>query len=230
MMKFFMTPGSCTTGIHILLEELDLLFEVHPVNLLAGDHEKSEYLAINPKSTIPTLVDDGGRAITEFQAIAYWLARQYPKAGLLSDNLEDEVRILEVMDYVVGTIHMQGFARIFTIDKFAPNEADHQAVMRRGREIIDEGFSVINDLLVDRDYVVGRFSIADAALFYTEFWADRSDVDLPESCERHYRTMLSRPAVRRVLMEEGYTNPNPNKATLRAPQKARIKARRAGNG
>lgn len=204
MIKFFMTPGSCTTGIHILLEELDLLFEVHPVNLLAGDHKKPEYVAINPKSTIPTLEDDGGRAITEFQAIAYWLARRYPKAGLLSDNLEDEVRILEVMDYAVGTIHMQGFARIFTTDKFTPNEADYEAVKQQGREIIDEAFAVINDALASRDYVVGKFSIADAALFYTEFWADRSDIGLPEHCERHYRTMLNRPAVRRVLMEEGY--------------------------
>jgi glutathione S-transferase len=82
-MKFYMTPGSCSTGIHILLEELGLLFEVHPVNLLAGDQNKPDYLAINPKATIPTLVRDDGSALTDFQAIAWWLARQFPKAGLL---------------------------------------------------------------------------------------------------------------------------------------------------
>ena len=37
-MKFYMTPGSCSTGIHILLEELELVFEVYLVNLMAGDH------------------------------------------------------------------------------------------------------------------------------------------------------------------------------------------------
>ena len=37
-MKFYMTPGSCSTGIHILLEECGLIFEVTIVNLLAGDH------------------------------------------------------------------------------------------------------------------------------------------------------------------------------------------------
>ena len=36
-LKFYLTPGSCTTGIHILLEELELVFEVYIVNLLAGD-------------------------------------------------------------------------------------------------------------------------------------------------------------------------------------------------
>ncbi len=36
-MKLYLTPGSCSTGIHILMEELDLVFEEHIVNLMAGD-------------------------------------------------------------------------------------------------------------------------------------------------------------------------------------------------
>ena len=74
-MKFYMTPGSCSTGIHILLEEVGAVFEAYIVNLPAGDHLKPDYLAINPKGTIPTLVRNDGTAITEFQAIAWWLAR-----------------------------------------------------------------------------------------------------------------------------------------------------------
>ena len=42
-MKFYMTPGSCSTGIHILLEELELIFEVQIVNLLAGDQNTPAY-------------------------------------------------------------------------------------------------------------------------------------------------------------------------------------------
>ena len=90
MMKFFMTPGSCTTGIHILLEELELVFEVELVNLLRGDHLTAAFRALNPKSSIPLLVTGDGRAISEFQAIAWWLARHYPKAGLLGDGADDE--------------------------------------------------------------------------------------------------------------------------------------------
>ena len=203
-MKFFMTPGSCTTGIHILLEELELVFEAELVNLLNGDHKTAEFIALNPKSSIPMLVTDDDRVITEFQSIAYWLAKAYPKAGLLSDNLDDEVSIMEMMDYVVATVHMQGFARIFTTDKFAVNEADYEQVKLQGREIIDEAFAVINTLLAGRDYVVKKFSVADAALFYVEFWADKSDITLPEYCQHHYETMLKRPVVRQVLAEEGY--------------------------
>jgi len=204
MMKFYFTPGSCSTGIHILLEELDLVFEAHIVNLLSGTQHTPEYLTINPKATIPTLVLNDGTAITEFQAIAYWLARSFPKPKLLPGDPEGDARVIELMDYVVGTLHGQGFTRIFTTDKFSPNEADYAAVKAQGMDIVKRGFANINDKLSPQGYVMGAFSIADAALFYVEFWADKIGIALPEHCLNHYQLMLTRPAVRRVLMEEGY--------------------------
>lgn len=203
-MKLYMTPGSCSTGIHVLLEELDIPFEAYIVNLPAGDHRKREYLAINPKSTIPTLVRDDGSALTEFQAIAYWLARAYPKAKLLPEDPDGAARVIEMLAYVVGTLHGHGFARIFTTESFTSNEAEREAVRARGREIVERGFEIVNEALAGKDYVAGTFSIADAALFYVEFWADRLRFDLPEHCLAHYRRMLQRPAVQRVLQEEGY--------------------------
>jgi glutathione S-transferase len=203
-MKFYMTPGSCSTGIHILLEELELPFEAHIVNLPAGDHRKPAYLAVNPKATIPALVRDDGSALTEFQAIAWWLARTYPKAGLLPGDADGEARVIEAMDHVVGTLHGQGFARLFITDTFTPNAADHETVKARGREIVEQGFAIMNAALAGRDYVADRFSIADAALFYVEFWADKLGIDLPEHCSAHYQRMRARPVVQRVLREEGY--------------------------
>lgn len=203
-MKFYMTPGSCSTGIHILLEELDLVFEAYVVNLMQGDQNKPEYLAINPKASIPTLVRQDGSALTDFQAIAWWLARHYPKSGLLPDSIDDEIKIIDMMNYVIATIHMQGFARIFTTDKFTPKEGDHEWVKQQGREIIDKGFAVVNNLLTDKGYVIDTFSIADAALFYVEFWAIKTDIELPPVCQKHYDLMLNRVSVRQVLYEEGY--------------------------
>ncbi len=204
-MKFYMTPGSCTTGIHILLEECNLIFEVYVVNLMEGDHNKPEYLAINPKATIPTLVREDGSSLTDFQAIAWWLAHQYPKANLLPDNLDDQVKIIDIMNYVINTIHMQGFARIFTTDKFTPNELDHDRVKQQGGDIINNGFAVINNMLSAKGYVTETFSIADAALFYVEFWAVKTNIEMPPACLKHYQMMLNRFSVRQVLVEEGYS-------------------------
>jgi len=203
-MKFHMTPGSCSTGIHILLEELELPFEVYLVNLMAGDQYKPAYLAINPKATIPTLVRDDGTSLTEFQAIAWWLARRYPKSKLLPEDIDGEARVIETLDYVVGTIHGQGYTRIFTTLNYSANEAEFESIQARGREIVNAGFAVMNEMLAGKDYVVGSFSIADAALFYVEFWADKIKLALPPNCQAHYQRMLQRPAVRQVLLEEGY--------------------------
>lgn len=204
--KFYMTPGSCSTGIHILLEECGLVFEAYIVNLLAGEQYKKDYLAINPKGSIPALVLDDGSTLTEFSAIAWWLARSYPKRQLLPDSIDGEVRVLGIMNHVVHTLHTQGFARIFTTERFSPSSADHAAVKAQGRQIIDQGFAIINRELAGRDYVADHFTIADAALFYVEFWATRIDIPLPENCAAHYRRMLTRPAVRQVVAEEGYAS------------------------
>jgi glutathione S-transferase len=203
-MRLYMTPGSCSTGIHILLEEIDNPFEAAIVNLPAGDQFKPDYVAMNPKSTIPTLLRDDGTAMTEFQAIAYWLARTNPRAKLMPGDPDGDALVMEVMDYAVGTIHMQGFARIFTTSTFTPDESAFDAVRARGREIAVKGLGLMDKVLEGKDYVAGAFSIADAALFYVELWADKTGIDLPPNCLAHYQRMRARPAVHRVLREEGY--------------------------
>lgn len=203
-MKFYMTPGSCSTGIHILLEELELVFEAYIVNLPAGDHLKPEYLAINPKGTIPTLVRDDGTALTDFLSIARWLGETWPRRGLLPDTPEDAERVRDLLEHACHVLHGQGFTRIFTTDRYA-REPDEQArVKAHGREIVEAGFAYVDRQLEGREFVAARFGIADAALFYVEFWADRIGIPLPPHCAAHYRRLLTRRAVRQVLAEEGY--------------------------
>lgn len=204
MMKFYFTPGACSLGIHILLEELELVFEAYPINLLAGDQHRPAFLAINPKATIPALVRDDNSVLSEFQAIAYWLARSHPKAGLLPGDPDGDASVIELMDYVVGTLHGQGFIRIFVPEKFVRDPVDCDHAKQQGRQIVEQALSIVDRQLPTSGYAFDHFSIADAALFYVEFWADKSGIPLPENCRRHFRLMLTRPAVRRVLMEEGY--------------------------
>jgi glutathione S-transferase len=141
--------------------------------------------------------------LTEFPAIAYWLARTNPFANLLPDNLDLQAKALEMLDYCVATIHGQGFGRQFRASNFTPNPADEDAVKARGKEIAEKGFAVINNTLQGKDYAAGAFSIADAALFYVEFWAKRVNIALPANCAAHLNRMLARPAVQRTMQQEG---------------------------
>lgn len=211
-LMFYTTPGSCSTGIHILLEELELPFEVTVLNLPAGDHRRPDYLALNPKGSIPALRLDDGRVLTEFQAIAYWLACRHPRARLLPSDPLQAALAIELMDHVVGTVHGQGYTRIFTTDSYLPPGLEpaqrmhwQQAIAERGREIVSLGFEIIDGRLPDEGYAAGSdFSIADAALFYVEFWADKIGLALPARCAAHYQRVRARPVVQRVLREEGY--------------------------
>lgn len=212
-MKLYMTPGSCSTAIHIILEELEEVFEAYIVNLPAGEQFKPDYVAINPKSTIPTLVRTDGSSLTEMLAIAYWLGRTHSRARLWPEDSEAQTRALEAMAYVVGTVHGQGFARIFATNTFARSTADQEAVRAVGRDIVSKGFAVLDDGLGDEPYVAGAFSVADPVLFYVAFWADKTGIALPDNLAGHYRRMLARPTVQRVLREEGY-----NVAALGRPQ------------
>lgn len=143
------------------------------------------------------------RVLTEFPAIAYWLAKTNPSANLLPDDVEAQVKALELTDYAVATIHMQGFGRQFRPSNFTPSAADEEAVKTRGKEIAEKGFGLLDKALEGKDYAVGKFSIADSAIFYVEFWSKRVGLPLPANCAAHLDRMLGRPAVQRVLQQEG---------------------------
>ncbi len=202
-MKLYYAPGVCSIGIHVLLEEIGKPYEGISVNLREGAQYKPEYTAVNPKSKVPALIDDSGTLRTEYPAIAYWLARTNPFANLLPDDIDLQARALELMDYCVATMHMQGFTRMFRPGNFAPNATDEAAVKARGMEIAEKGFATLNEALEGKEYAVGKFSIADSALFYVEFWAGRVGIKLPPNCAAHYERMLARPAVQRTMKAEG---------------------------
>jgi glutathione S-transferase len=203
-MKLHYAPGACSLGIHVLLEEIGKPYETAPVNLREGAQYKPDFTAINPKSKVPTLERDDGSALTEFPAIAFWLAGTNPDAGLLPSDVDGQARVLEALDYVVGTLHAQGFGRLFRPSGFAPSAADEDAVKARGKEILEKGFALIDARLAGKDYIAGAFSVADAALFYVEFWAvGRFGMTLPPNCAAHYERMKARPAVARAMQQEG---------------------------
>ncbi len=210
-MKLFWGPHTCAIGIHVLLEEIGKPYEAVKMDVLGGETHKPPFQAINPKEKVPTLVRDDGSVLTEFGAIATWLARTNPDKALLPEGVEQEVRAIEIMDYAVATVHMQAFARVFAPEKFEPKDVVHGtlglgqgSVKEEGRTMLNQAFAVLNTGLAGKPYAGGeRFSIADAALFYVERWAPLVHMELPPNLAAHLARMKARPAVQRVLAAEG---------------------------
>jgi glutathione S-transferase len=205
-MKLYYMPGACSIGIHVLLEEIGKPYDLQKLDGAKQEQYGEAFVKINPKSKVPTLQKDDGSVVTEFPAIATWLARKNPDKGLLPADADGEASVLEALDYVVSTMHMQGFSRMFRPANFAPTESDHDTVKARGKEIMEKGLALMDKKLEGKEYVAGKFSIADAALFYVEFWAAaRMKMTLPKNCAAHYERMKNRPAVKRTIEQEGLT-------------------------
>jgi glutathione S-transferase len=206
-MKLYWGPHTCAIGTHILLEEIGKPFETEKLDVAGGETHKAPFIQVNPKGKVPALLRDDGSVLTEFGAIATWLARTNPDTQLLPADPEGEARVFEVMDYVVGTLHGQAFGRIFAPQKFEPPDVVHEtlglgqsATKKKGREMVDESLGILDAQLAGRDYVAGdKFTIADAALFYAERWTPQLKIDLPPALAAHFTRVKARPAVQRVL-------------------------------
>ena len=203
-MKLFYAPGACSMGIHVLLEETGNPYQAEHLDTREGQQHQPEFVALNPKGKVPTLIRDDGSVLTEWPAIATYLARINPEINFLPKEADAESRVFEAVDYIVGTIHMQGFNRLFQPGNFTPNEADYDAVNKVGRDIAAKGFSLMDNALRGKDYLVDKPSIADLALFYVEYWATAFfEITLPANCAAHLVRMKARPAVQRTLKAEG---------------------------
>ncbi len=180
-LTLFHSPNSCSEGIAILLRVINAPHDVVTVNLAKRDHLTPDFLAKNPKGKVPALLRSDGTILTEFTAIAFWLAKAFPEAGLIGPTLEDEARALEIVDFVVASIHMRGFTFVKVPQKFIPDPEGQDVIRNHGRAEVTKGLGVLSETLGDKDYLLGAFGIADAAAYYVLRWAEQEKFDLPSN-------------------------------------------------
>ena len=147
--------------VSIMLEEIGMPYEVHPVNIHKGDQFKPEYLAINPNNKVPAIVDlDGpdGKPITVFEsgAVLVYLAEKTGK--LLAKSGAARYTTLEwVFFNAGGPGPMLGQLGYFT--KFAPEKVP--AAIQRYTKEAERLLGVLDKRLAQVPYLAGELSIAD---------------------------------------------------------------------
>jgi len=201
-MKLYFLPGACSIGIHALLAEIGEPFEIEKAARF-GTEEFESYKLINPKGKVPSLLCNDGSLITEFPVIAFYLARMYPEKGLIPKDAEGEIRVLEMIEYLVSTVHMQGYTRVRRPDKFAPSVSDHVAVQEQGLKIFQEGLDRAEQQINGKEWLFDQMSIADFALFYLERWSIVNGIgSLGLNCEAHFNRLWSKIEIRQAIESE----------------------------
>lgn len=187
--------------ISIMLEECKLPYTMIPVNISAGEQFKPEFLKISPNNRMPAIVDPqgpGGRPISIFEsgAILQYLGR---KAGKFYPK--DERGRVEVDQWLFwqmgGLGPMAGQLNHF---KHYAKEALPYAIKRYEDEV-HRLFGVMNTRLKDRDFLAGKYSIADmACVGWANLW-QRQGIDLDEfpHAKRWLEAVKARPAVQRGM-------------------------------
>jgi GST-like protein len=187
--------------ISIMLEECRLPYRVIPVNISKGDQFKPEFLAISPNNRIPAIVDPdgpGGRPISIFEsgAILQYLGRKTGKFYPASERARVEVDQW-VMWQMGGLGPMAGQAHHFRL--YAPEKIPY-AIERYTNEC-HRLYGVMNRRLAGREFLAGKYSIADiACVGWTSRW-ERHGIDLNEfpNVKRWLERLLARPAVHRAM-------------------------------
>ena len=196
---------TCAAGIHVLMEEIGEPYDLRIVDFSKKEQKSPEYLALNPKGKVAALVRDDGSVVTEFAAIAMWLARQHPEKNLLAEDTEGMVRTLEAMDFIIGTVHMLSWRMYRRPDAYSDIPEAIEQLKVRGKDAMMAALKVVDEQLEGKKWVMGdTFSIADAALYYNEYWAvDVAGWDLPPNVHAHYERMKQRPSVQANRKLEG---------------------------
>jgi len=95
-MKLYYYPGACSLAVHVAMNELGLEYEIEKIDIKKGDNKKPEYLALNPRGQVATLVTDDG-VLTENAAIIIHLNDRYEGKLLNKSGYERAIALQWLM-------------------------------------------------------------------------------------------------------------------------------------
>ncbi len=192
---YFPTPNG--HKVTLFLEEAKLDYQLHEINILKGDQFDDEFLKFSPNNKMPAIIDqspaDGGEPVSVFEsgAILLYLAE---KTGLfLSKNFRERKETLEWLFWqMAGFGPMLGQNHHFV--QYAPKKIDY-AIERYVGET-ERLYSVLENRLEDRDYIVDEYSIADMATYpWAKGWeAQKMDIKQFPNVKAWLKRIEKRPA------------------------------------
>ncbi len=207
---------SRTIRPHWALHELDLPFELRPIQPRTGETQTPEFTALSARQKIP-LLQDNGLVLTESAAIITYLSDAYgqPHNRLVPQDVGDRARCLEWCFFVISELdatslyvmRRHGDLRHIYGEAPSANEAAATYFQQQMR-------TVERALSGDPTYILGdRFTAADILLSTCITWAIRYGVPVSPQVVAYNTRIIARPAYKRAL--ETNTIPAPTSAVAR---------------
>ena len=205
MMTLYYAPGACSMAAHIVLEESGEKYQPQQVDLAGGEQRTEAYLKINPLGRVPALRLDNGEPLAENTAILPYLGKRF---GLWPKDLLGEAKALSVVGFFASSVH-PAHAHIGRAERYTEDKAAFPGIQAMGRKTFHEYLKQIDGMYAGREWLTGQYSVLDPYAFVFYVWGVRRELpvkDLPSYTALKDR-MAKRPAVQRVLADEGIKLP-----------------------
>ncbi|MDY0871938.1 glutathione transferase GstA [Dongia rigui] len=201
-MKLYFSPGACSLSPHITALEAGLDVTLIKVDTKTKKLEDgSDFLAINPKGQVPTLVLDDGDVVTEGPVIAQILADLAPASNLAPGNgTKARYKLQEWLNFITSELH-KGYSPLFK-----PTTPDDYKPVAKAQ--LADRYAFVDGKLAGKKYLLGdTFTVADAYLFTVSNWAKFVGVDLSAfgNLTAFMARVAERPQVQAALKAEGLT-------------------------
>lgn len=201
------TPNGQKIGI--ALEEMELPYNAHLVNILKGDQQRPEFLAINPNGKIPAIIDpqgDNGRPLAIFESGAILLHLAKVSGKFLPDTPKGYSETLQWLFFQVGGVGPM-FGQFGHFYKYAGDKCDHPYPLERYKNEAQRLLGVLDKHLENRSFLVGeQYTIADMATMpwvngLSAFYKADDILDLPrfKSVARWKTALLDRPQTQKGM-------------------------------
>jgi glutathione S-transferase len=211
-MDLYFSPLACSMATRIAFYEAGIEGHFIAVDTRAKRlADGADFLTVNPMGQVPVLRMDNGELLTENPAVLQYVADARPAADLAPRDGIARYRLQEWLNFITTELHKVVFVPL--LDPSMPEGGKAYA-----RQKAEQRLAYLNSRLEGREYLLDRFTIADAYLATVLNWARFTAVDLAKwpAVKSYMDRMYQRPSVAKAIAEE--TRAYQDQEARRAPR------------
>lgn len=205
-MKLFYKAAACSLAPHIVMAELNMVYELETVDLKTKECASGDFRKINPNGSVPALKMESGEILTEGTVIMQYLADQMPEAKLMPKfGTLERYRCMEWLNFIATDLH-KNYTPLFFAGMIVKNAEGNSELKKFYIEQLKNKIAVAANRLGNNEFVLGsQFTVADAYLFTVLGWSKYVGVDYSSHANivAFMNRVGERPAVIRAMKEEG---------------------------
>jgi glutathione S-transferase len=198
-MNLYFAPLACSIATRIALYEAGAPARFTQVDLKSQRvlNTGADYAQVNRLGQVPALAIDDETVLTENTAVLQFIANRFPEAQLAPTSGIQHARMQQWLGFIGTELHKAIFVPL--LDPKSPDSAKEYS-----RAKISARFALLQDHFAAHEFVLERFSIADAYLVAVLNWCVATAVDLKRwpAVHDYHQRMLQRPSIARAWDEE----------------------------